>query len=97
MIEPAITLIANDNWLEFTIHYVADYKRRRKTKDILFTRVNDTEGHARGDRLLQAVSETIVQSIRKLVKALDIMTSQSGWQVTASVGVVTCTEICDIV
>ena len=52
-----------------------------------------TEGHARGDRLLQAVSETIVQSIRKLVKALDIMTSQSGWQVTASVGVVTCLEV----
>ena len=39
MIEPAVTLIANDNWLEFTIRYVTDYKRRRITKDILFTRV----------------------------------------------------------
>ena len=39
MIEPAVTLIANDNWLEFTIRYVTDYKRRRKTKDILFTRI----------------------------------------------------------
>ncbi|NTV48709.1 MAG: diguanylate cyclase [Geobacteraceae bacterium] len=90
-----------------------------------FKQVNDSEGHARGDKLLQAVSETIVQSIRKtdiagriggdefticfpeadeesvrtaiskLVQALDIMTSQSGWQVTASIGVVTCLEICD--
>lgn len=39
MIEPAVTLIANDNWLEFTIRYVTDYKRRRATKDILFTRI----------------------------------------------------------
>lgn len=38
-IEPAVTLIANDNWMEFTIRYVTDYKRRRGTKDILFTRI----------------------------------------------------------
>ena len=40
-IEPAVTLIANDNWLEFTLRYVVDYKRRRGTKDELFTRIMD--------------------------------------------------------
>jgi len=89
-----------------------------------FKQVNDIHGHARGDKLLQQISETITHTIRgidiagrvggdefviclpetddeqackaidKLVKALDIMTSQSGWQVTTSIGVVTCTEIC---
>jgi small-conductance mechanosensitive channel len=38
-IEPMVTLIANDNWLEFTIRYVTDFKRRRSTKDALFTRI----------------------------------------------------------
>lgn len=90
-----------------------------------FKQVNDFQGHARGDKLLQQVSETIANSIRKidiagriggdefsiclpetddeqvckfidkLAKALDTMNSQSGWQVTASIGVVTCTEICE--
>lgn len=90
-----------------------------------FKEVNDKEGHARGDKLLQHVSETLINTIRKtdiagriggdefticfpeadeenvrqavikLVHALDIMTSQSGWQVTASIGVVTCKNICE--
>lgn len=88
-----------------------------------FKQINDLQGHARGDKLLKQVSETIANNIRKidiagrlggdefsiclpetddeqvytvidkLVKALDSMIGQSGWQVTASIGVVTCTEI----
>jgi small-conductance mechanosensitive channel len=38
-IEPFVTLIANDNWLEFTVRYVVDYKKRRATKDRLFTQI----------------------------------------------------------
>ena len=90
-----------------------------------FKQVNDTQGHAQGDILLQQVSQTITHSIRKtdvagriggdefticftetgeehvreavgkLIKAFEIMTSQSAWPVTASIGVVTCTVIVD--
>lgn len=31
-----ISLVANDNWVEFTLRYVVDYKKRRTTKTILF-------------------------------------------------------------
>jgi small-conductance mechanosensitive channel len=37
--EPMVTLSANDNWMEFTVRYVVDYKKRRSTKDRLFTRI----------------------------------------------------------
>ena len=37
--EPMVTLIVNDNWVEFTIRYVVNFKRRRMTKDELFTKI----------------------------------------------------------
>ncbi|MDH4058101.1 MAG: mechanosensitive ion channel, partial [Cyclobacteriaceae bacterium] len=46
--DPIISLVANDNWIEFTIRYVVEYKKRRITKDLLFTsilnEVNQTDG-----------------------------------------------------
>lgn len=40
-VEPTVTMIANDNWLEYTVRYVVDYKKRRSTKDVLFNRILD--------------------------------------------------------
>lgn len=37
--EPMISLIANDNWAEYTLRYVVDYKRRRTTKTALFSKI----------------------------------------------------------
>ncbi|MFC2130837.1 mechanosensitive ion channel family protein [Bacteroidota bacterium] len=38
-VDPMVTLIANDNWMEFTLRYPVDYRKRKFTKDLLFTRV----------------------------------------------------------
>ena len=37
--EPLVSLIANDNWVEFTLRFVVSYKKRRATKTELFTRI----------------------------------------------------------
>jgi small-conductance mechanosensitive channel len=37
--EPMVSLIANDNWVEFTVRYVVSYKKRRATKSELFSRL----------------------------------------------------------
>ena len=36
---PMVSLIANDNWVEFTLRYVVDYKKRRVTKTALFKKI----------------------------------------------------------
>lgn len=47
-VEPMVTLIANDNWLEFTVRYVVSYKQRRSQKDRLFTRILDDFDNTEG-------------------------------------------------
>ena len=37
--EPMVSLIANDNWVEYTLRYVVSYRQRRGTKTELFTRI----------------------------------------------------------
>ncbi|WP_078544480.1 mechanosensitive ion channel family protein [Litchfieldia alkalitelluris] len=37
--QPMVTVVANDNWVEFTLRYVAEYRTRRTTKDLLFMRI----------------------------------------------------------
>ncbi len=36
---PMVNIIANDNWVEFTLRYVVDYKERVGIKDQLFTKI----------------------------------------------------------
>lgn len=47
-VKPMVTMSANQNWIEFTLRFVVDYKARRSTKDRLFTRlleeIDKTEG-----------------------------------------------------
>jgi len=38
-VDPVVTMAANQNWIEFTLRYVVDYKMRRGTKDRIFTRI----------------------------------------------------------
>lgn len=47
---PMVSLVANDNWMEFTLRYVVDFKSRRLTKDALFMAILD-EVEASGGRL----------------------------------------------
>ncbi|MBK7951795.1 MAG: mechanosensitive ion channel family protein [Deltaproteobacteria bacterium] len=38
-VEPLVTMVANDNWVEFTMRYVVDHRERRIAKDQLFSRI----------------------------------------------------------
>jgi small-conductance mechanosensitive channel len=38
-VTPTVSLAADENWLSFTVRYVVDYRARRTTKDVLWTRL----------------------------------------------------------
>jgi small-conductance mechanosensitive channel len=37
--EPSVTVVAGDNWVEFTLRYVVDYRNRRASRDRIYTRI----------------------------------------------------------
>ncbi|NKI27597.1 mechanosensitive ion channel [Arenibacter sp. 6A1] len=37
--EAMVSLIANDNWVEYTLRYIVNYKKRRRTKTALFIQI----------------------------------------------------------
>ena len=38
-VEPMVTLIANNNWMEYKVRYVVDYKYRRGKRSELFNHI----------------------------------------------------------
>jgi small-conductance mechanosensitive channel len=41
MIDPVVTLVCTDNWIEFTVRYITDFKLRRSTKNRIFSLILD--------------------------------------------------------
>ena len=41
ILEPRVTLVVTDNWMEFTLRYVVDFRSRRTTRDRIYTAVLD--------------------------------------------------------
>ncbi|MEX1316367.1 MAG: mechanosensitive ion channel domain-containing protein [Synechococcaceae cyanobacterium] len=56
-VEPQITLVLTDNWMEFTLRYVVDVKARRSTKDQLYMRI--LEEFDRAGDLARIASATV--------------------------------------
>jgi small-conductance mechanosensitive channel len=48
VVEPVVTMTANDNWIEYTVRYVVDYRKRRRTKDRIFERILDEFDRSEG-------------------------------------------------
>ncbi|MGD9489594.1 MAG: mechanosensitive ion channel family protein [Calditrichaceae bacterium] len=48
-IEPVVTLTFDENWMTFTIRYVVEFKKRRITKDRLFSRILDEISKTNGE------------------------------------------------
>jgi small-conductance mechanosensitive channel len=61
-VEPMVTLTANDNWIEFTVRYAVDYKRRRVTKDQLFTRILEEFEKTNGSISIASTTLQIVET-----------------------------------
>lgn len=66
--EPMVSLIANDNWVEFTLRYIVNYKRRRITKTELFTKILSEIEASNGDIKFASATFHLVEAPEFKVK-----------------------------
>lgn len=59
-VEPMVTLAATDNWIEFTLRYVVDFKKRRSTRDRIYTRFLDEVEKSGGKIQMGSATSEIV-------------------------------------
>ena len=59
-VEPTLTLKLTDNWVEFNLRYVVDYKKRRMTKDELYKKINQAIDASQGKVRLASATFDIV-------------------------------------
>lgn len=72
-VEPMISMVANDNWIQFTVRYVVDYRRRRGTKDFLFTRILEEVEKTEGRIQLASATFELVQG-----SAIEVSLKRAG-------------------
>ena len=59
---PTVTLVANDNWLEYTVRYVVKYTERRSMKSQLFNRIMDEIDQTNGQVAIASTTIHIVDA-----------------------------------
>ena len=60
--ESMVSIVANDNWVEFTLRYVVEYKKRRTTKTDLFTQILNQFEATRGEVSFASATFELVES-----------------------------------
>jgi small-conductance mechanosensitive channel len=60
-VEPMVSLVVTDNWLEYTLRYVVDYRKRRSMRDALFRRILDAVDASSGTVTLASSTFEVVQ------------------------------------
>jgi small-conductance mechanosensitive channel len=66
--EPMLSMIANDNWVEYTLRYVVNYKKRRATKTELFTRILNEVEATKGEIKFASATFHLVEAPELKVK-----------------------------
>lgn len=61
-VAPMVSLVATDNWIEFTVRYVVDVKLRRRTKDRLFTRILEEIEASNGQFAIASATFQLVEA-----------------------------------
>jgi len=70
-VEPALAITMTDNWMQFNVRYIVNYRQRRHTKNLLHERI--------GKAILATQNKVVMASATiEIIKIPDINLSSQG-------------------
>ena len=70
-VAPSLAITLNDNWVQFNLRYIVDYKKRRSTKHLLNEKISKRISDTNGKVLLASTTMEIVR-----IPIVDVATSE---------------------
>ncbi|WP_242093541.1 mechanosensitive ion channel family protein [Aestuariivivens sediminicola] len=61
LLDPTLAISLTDNWIEFNLRYIVDYKKRRATKDVLFNEIHKEVKQSNGKVALASTTLELVK------------------------------------
>lgn len=61
LVEPTLAITLTDNWIQFNLRYIVDYKKRRITKDLLHSKIQEAVNVTNG---LVTIASTTLEVIK---------------------------------
>lgn len=72
-VDPSLAITLNDNWIQFNLRYIVDYKKRRSTKHLLNEKISKRISETNGKILLASATMEIVR-----IPIVDVTTSEKA-------------------
>jgi hypothetical protein len=73
VVEPTLAITLTDNWAQFNLRYIVDYKKRRYTKNLLHERIGKEIAASNGKVELASATFEIVR-----IPTLDLNANSDG-------------------
>jgi len=61
MVEPTLAISLTDNWIQFNIRYIVDYKKRRSTKHLLNDKIREEIENTEGKIILASTTLEVIK------------------------------------
>ena len=61
VVEPSLAITLTDNWIQFNLRYIVDYKKRRSTRHLLHDRIHDEVEKTNGKVILASTTLELIK------------------------------------
>ena len=75
-VAPMVSLVFDENWITYTLRFVVDFKKRRTTKDQIFSRVLNAARASNGKIVIAASTLEVTTCVHNRLQVRNLVKNQ---------------------